>query len=175
MRERNYSLALLSLWDKNGVVVGPALWAKPWPPRRTLTNVMLLEKFVQPWQILHNEMAQDPLVGLHSYQSGAEVGGRHQIFNDGTHHPKGIFLLQEQKQGSHYLAGGKGRPKGRCIIHIYTHIRTEVSFTFWEVQFSAIYLKKLCPPCSFKVASLYSKLPSIFSDRTGLGQLEALK
>ena len=70
---------------------------------------MLLEKFVQSWQILHNEMAQNTLICLDTHQGGAEVGGWHQVFNDGTHHPEGIFLFQEEKQGSHNLGGGKQR------------------------------------------------------------------
>lgn len=34
---------------------------------------------------------------------GAEVGGRQQVLNNGTHHPEGILLLQEQQETSSHL------------------------------------------------------------------------
>lgn len=74
-----------------------------------LTDVMLLEQLVQARQVLDDEVAQDPLVCLDTQQGGAEVGGREQVLDDGTHHPEGILLLQEQQEAGGHLARAGGQ------------------------------------------------------------------
>jgi hypothetical protein len=71
----------------------------------SLTDIMFLEQLVQARQVLDDEVAQDPLVGLDTQQGGAEVGGREQVLNNGTHHPEGILLLQEQQETGSDLSG----------------------------------------------------------------------
>lgn len=69
---------------------------------------MLLQQLVQARQVLDDEVAQDPLVCLDTQQGGAEVGGREQVLDDDTHHPEGVFLLQEQQEaGSHLARAGR--------------------------------------------------------------------
>lgn len=75
---------------------------------RAITNVMLLEQPVQPRQVLDDEVAQEPLVGLDAQQGGAEVGGGEQVLDDGAHHPEGVLLLQEQQEAGSHLAGAGG-------------------------------------------------------------------
>lgn len=75
---------------------------KLWFLGHTFTNVVLLKQLVQAGQVLHDELPQDTLVCLHTHEGGAEVGGGNQFLDDSTHHPEGIFLLQEEQQrGSH--------------------------------------------------------------------------
>lgn len=67
------------------------------------SDVVLLEQLVQAGQVLHDELAQHPLVRLHAQQRGAEVGGGEQVLDDGAHHPEGVLLLQEEQQaGGHH-------------------------------------------------------------------------
>lgn len=73
------------------------------------TNVMLLEQLVQARQVLDDEVAQDPLVCLDAQQGSAEVGGREQVLDDGTHHPEGVLFLQEQQEACSHLAKAGGR------------------------------------------------------------------
>lgn len=69
------------------------------------SDVMLLQQLVQARQVLDDEVAQDPLVCLDTQQGGAEVGGREQVLDDDTHHPEGVFLLQEQQEAGSHHAG----------------------------------------------------------------------
>lgn len=65
---------------------------------------MVLQQPVQARQVLDDQVAQDPLVSLDTQKGGAEVGGRQQVLNNGTHHPEGIFLLQKQQEAGSHLA-----------------------------------------------------------------------
>lgn len=51
------------------------------------TYVMLLQQAVKGGQVLDYELAKNPLVRLDAQQSGGEVGGREEVFDQGTHHP----------------------------------------------------------------------------------------
>lgn len=95
---------LLSLCETRTIIfVCVSHWQeKLWFLGHTFTDVVLLEQLIEAGQVLHNELSQDTLVSLHTHQGGAEVGGRNQFLDDSTHHPEGIFLLQEEQQrGSH--------------------------------------------------------------------------
>lgn len=70
---------------------------------------MLLQKLVQAGQVLHDELAQHPLVSLDTQQGGAEVGGGQQVLDDSPHHPEGILLLQEEQEAGRHLARHGGR------------------------------------------------------------------
>lgn len=67
------------------------------------TYVMLLQKAVQGWQVLNNELPEDPLVCLDSEQSGGEVGGREEVFDQGAHHPQNVLLLEKKQQTGNNL------------------------------------------------------------------------
>lgn len=51
------------------------------------TYIVLLQQAVKGGQVLDNELAKDPLVCLDAQQRGGEVGGREEVFDQGTHHP----------------------------------------------------------------------------------------
>lgn len=67
------------------------------------TYVVLLEKAVKSWQILNNKLSKDPLVCLDPQQSGGEVGGRKEVFDQGTHHPHSILFLQKEQEAGNNL------------------------------------------------------------------------
>lgn len=81
-----------------------------------LTNVMLLQQFVQAREVLNDQVAQDPLVSLDTQQGGAEVGSRQQVLNNGTHHPEGVLLLQEQQEAGGHLARGGHRASTQVLM-----------------------------------------------------------
>lgn len=66
---------------------------------------MLLQKTVEGRQVLNDELAENPLVCLDTQQSGAEVGWREEVFDQGTHHPQNILLLQKEQQTGNHLWG----------------------------------------------------------------------
>lgn len=51
------------------------------------TYIMLLQQAVKGGQVLDYELAKNPLVCLDAQQSGGEVGGREEVFDQRTHHP----------------------------------------------------------------------------------------
>lgn len=75
---------------------------------------MLLQQAVEGWQVLNNELAQNPLVCLNTQQCGREVGRRKEVFNQGTHHPKGVLLLKKKEQtGNHLRETKKGEGRSQ--------------------------------------------------------------
>lgn len=68
---------------------------------------MLLQEAIEGWQVLNNELAENPLVRLDTQQSGREVGRRKEVFNQGTHHPQHILLLKKEEQTGNHLRGIK--------------------------------------------------------------------
>lgn len=68
---------------------------------------MLLQKTVEGWQVLNNELAENPLVSLDTQQSGGEVGWRKEVFDQGTHHPHHILFLEKEQQTGNHLEGSR--------------------------------------------------------------------
>lgn len=68
-----------------------------------LTNVVLLQQAVEGWQVLHNELAENPLVRLDAQQGGREVGRGEQVFDQSAHHPEHVLLLQEEEETGNHL------------------------------------------------------------------------
>lgn len=75
-----------------------------------LTYVVLLEKAVEGWQVLNNELSEDPLVCLDSKQSGGEVGWGKKVFDQGAHHPQNILFFKKEQQTRNHLQ--KSRMRG---------------------------------------------------------------
>lgn len=77
------------------------------------TYVMLLQQAVEGWQVLNNELAENPLVSLDTQQGGGEIGWRKEVFNQSTHHPQHIFLFKKEEKTGNHLDMGVGRRNKR--------------------------------------------------------------
>lgn len=81
---------------------------------------MLLQETVEGRQVLNNELAENPLVRLDAQQSGGEVGWRKEVFDESTHHPKGILLLKKEQQTGNHLGRARHNGEGALRRVLYT-------------------------------------------------------
>lgn len=64
---------------------------------------MLLEEVVQGREVLNDELPQNPLICLDPQECGGEVGRRKEVFDQSTHHPQCVLLLQKEQQAGNDL------------------------------------------------------------------------